>query len=66
MTMKMGITREWRVPWELAEIMAEVKELVEKLQITIKHVFREGNLLADYLAANAFIEGNRSSYSHYN
>lgn len=53
-------------PLELVEIMMEARDIADKLQVTIKHLFREGNLLADSLIANSFIEGNRSNYNQFN
>lgn len=43
----------------------ESRDIVEKLQINIQHIFREGNLLADVLENSAFTEGDNKSYRHY-
>lgn len=45
--------------------MIEARDMVDEFQISIQHVFRKGNLVADTLAASAFTKGNRKSYNHY-
>lgn len=42
--------------------MTEARELVEKLQAMILHVFKEGNILADELASTAFDEEGKKKY----
>ncbi|WMV39050.1 hypothetical protein MTR67_032435 [Solanum verrucosum] len=55
LSFKKIIQKAWRVPWEIAEKVKEIKKIMEKIRANIKHIFREGNSLADYLA-NIVIE----------
>ncbi|KAK6791865.1 hypothetical protein RDI58_010946 [Solanum bulbocastanum] len=47
--MKM-ILKTWRIPWEIAEILKYIIREVQQQEVTIKHIYREGNQMADYLA----------------
>lgn len=43
------ILRTWKIPWEIAEILEDIIRKVQHQQVTIKHTFREGNQMDDYL-----------------
>ncbi|KAK4736786.1 hypothetical protein R3W88_000483 [Solanum pinnatisectum] len=43
-------TDEWKIPWQLAVHIEEIRLLIRQSQVTIKHAFREANQLADKLA----------------
>ncbi|KAH0781476.1 hypothetical protein KY290_001074 [Solanum tuberosum] len=44
------IKEVWKVPWELADYFDDLKREMTKIEVTIQHIYREGNKLADYLA----------------
>lgn len=56
---------EWKIPWEVAEIIAEAREHVTKLNAMINHIYREGTILADYLAACAIEGDEKKEYTHH-
>ncbi|KAG5632751.1 hypothetical protein H5410_004468 [Solanum commersonii] len=43
------ITRNWKIPCELAEMMEEIHDMVGKIRVQVSHIFREENQLADYI-----------------
>ncbi|KAK4716559.1 hypothetical protein R3W88_014897 [Solanum pinnatisectum] len=49
-TTKNIIQRIWRIPWEIAKMIDVIIREVQQQQVTIKHIYREGNQMADYLA----------------
>ncbi|KAK6784166.1 hypothetical protein RDI58_017620 [Solanum bulbocastanum] len=53
LTMINFIKGVWRVPWEISEIVEEIKTMIFKQGVKIQHIFREGNQLADFLANHA-------------
>lgn len=40
---------QWKIPWEIEEIMEEISSTIQVLNATIFHIFREGNTVADSL-----------------
>ncbi|KAH0764524.1 hypothetical protein KY285_000395 [Solanum tuberosum] len=42
----------WEVPWSISVEVRGIKSMVETYNVEIKHIFREGNKLADFLANN--------------
>jgi len=38
------------LPWELEDKVEEIREIMQKINATITHTFREGNCLANSLA----------------
>lgn len=44
------IRGEWKIPWEILEIIEDIKNLVEGKNVQYSHIYREGNQLADALA----------------
>lgn len=63
MAMRNMLMREWKIPWELIEIIEEARDIVEKYQYRVTHVYREGNQLADALANHAIDKNERCTYS---
>ncbi|XP_060202124.1 uncharacterized protein LOC132630571 [Lycium barbarum] len=43
----------WIIPWELRNQVEEIKQDMRAIQVQINHIFREGNMLADFLANHA-------------
>ncbi|KAK6773985.1 hypothetical protein RDI58_029224 [Solanum bulbocastanum] len=62
--MKM-ILKTWRVPWEIAEILEYIIREVQQQQVTIKHIYREGNQIADYLANLAIDQTEIQDYENF-
>ncbi|XP_016579215.1 uncharacterized protein LOC107876913 [Capsicum annuum] len=44
------INNVWKVSWEMVELLEDIQGLKEKIEIQVKHNFREGNLLGDFIA----------------
>uniref|UniRef100_A0A0V0IVP5 Putative ovule protein n=1 Tax=Solanum chacoense TaxID=4108 RepID=A0A0V0IVP5_SOLCH len=60
------LLREWKIPWELVEIMEEVICIIDQDGIEVNRVFREGNHLADALANNANSHIEKQEYMNFN
>jgi len=50
LVLKNMITRSWKIPCELAEMMEEIHDMVGKIRVQVSHIFREANQLEDYIA----------------
>ncbi|KAK4706221.1 hypothetical protein R3W88_034223 [Solanum pinnatisectum] len=55
----------WKVPWELAEDYDGLQQTLKKIEVTIHHIFREGNKLADYMANLAIDSNNKQSFNSF-
>lgn len=55
----------WRVPWELAKMVEKIKKKLIKQWVTLQHIFREGNQLANYLANHAVEEGRKMKFHNF-
>lgn len=53
-------------PWEIIEIMEEIKQQVQLQNINVQHIFREGHKLADFLANHAAQEEKEIRFEHFN
>ncbi|KAK4717905.1 hypothetical protein R3W88_016243 [Solanum pinnatisectum] len=62
--MKM-ILKTWRIPWKIAEILEYIIREVEQQQVTIKHIYREGNQMAYYLANLAIGQTEIQEYENF-
>ncbi|WMV49324.1 hypothetical protein MTR67_042709 [Solanum verrucosum] len=62
LSLKKIIQKAWRVPWELAEKVEEIREIMQQISATITHIFREGNGLADSLANIAMESQSEHQY----
>ncbi|WMV19415.1 hypothetical protein MTR67_012800 [Solanum verrucosum] len=51
--MKM-ILREWKISWEILDIVEEARQIVEQNSFKVQHVYRKGNQLADVIANSAY------------
>lgn len=58
------IYKKWRCPWELVEEIEEIDDYLQHPNRSIKHMFREGNQLADFLANRAFISEENKFFTH--
>lgn len=56
LTIKNIIKEDWKIPWQIVEHIEETKEIMKSLNMTIQHIYREGNSIADYLTNIAFEE----------
>lgn len=50
LVLKNMITRSWKIPCDLVEMMEEIHDMVGKVTVQVSHIFREANQLADYIA----------------
>lgn len=55
--MKKVLAGEWKCPWTISEIVADIKANIQGMNFFIQHTFREGNKLADYLSNQAINNG---------
>ncbi|KAH0712341.1 hypothetical protein KY285_007894 [Solanum tuberosum] len=53
LVLKNMISRNWRIPWELVEIMEDIHNMLGKITVNVRHIFREANQLADCIANSA-------------
>lgn len=37
------VLREWKIPWEILDILEEARQTVEKNNFKVQHVYMEGN-----------------------
>ncbi|KAM3218225.1 hypothetical protein P3L10_022755 [Capsicum annuum] len=49
LSLKQMKLRLWGIPWELAVTIEEIREYIQFLNVTITHIFREGNAMAKSL-----------------
>ncbi|XP_047249936.1 ribonuclease H-like [Capsicum annuum] len=54
LAMQKFLSHEWETPWKIADTVNRIKLLLQNKQVQIRHIFREGNQLADYLANLTF------------
>lgn len=59
------INRQWRVPWTLMDLIDEIKFKMNAVHGSIKHVFREGNQVADALANEVFEAQQTKIFSNF-
>ncbi|XP_059310222.1 uncharacterized protein LOC132061411 [Lycium ferocissimum] len=52
------IQRVWEVPWQILTTMEEIWKLMEGKIVVVKHIFREGNKVANHLANLALDKGD--------
>nr|XP_009616365.1 uncharacterized protein LOC104108915 [Nicotiana tomentosiformis] len=52
--LKKLIEREWDTPWCIMAEVQKIQELRDHFNVIFQHVYREGNIIADYLANIAF------------
>lgn len=56
------IEGDWRKPWEISTIMEDIKAFMNLSTTKIQHIFKEGNLIADYMANLALEETGPHEY----
>lgn len=56
------LKNEWRVPWEIIDVIEDTLELMQQKTVKLSHTFREGNQLADYLANYAMEQVGKSQF----
>ncbi|KAK4716387.1 hypothetical protein R3W88_014725 [Solanum pinnatisectum] len=59
------IEKQWKVPWELIEVIEDIRVTLQSLQGNIIHIFREGNTVVDALA-NEVIEAQNTKEKQIN
>ena len=59
------LTRVWGVPWNIVVIIEDIWYVSRLCQTQIKHIYREGNKLADFLANMAFDINGRFEFHEY-
>jgi len=63
LVLKNMITNQWRIPWAYAEKIEDIQRSITSRQVHVKHMFREANNLADYLA-NASLDQTETVQAH--
>jgi len=59
------ITRNWRIPWEIMEMIEDIHDIVIQLNVHVQHIFREANQLADYIANTTINKKDKHGYHHF-
>ncbi|XP_060190382.1 uncharacterized protein LOC132619513 [Lycium barbarum] len=49
MTKKKILKVEWKVPWSISMLVDEIKRMMNAQTVSVEHIHREGNGLADFL-----------------
>ncbi|KAM3217162.1 hypothetical protein P3L10_026605 [Capsicum annuum] len=57
------IIKQWKVPWQIVEIIEDIRIYIHLINATITHTFRKGNTVADSLA-NEVIE-SKAMYEYH-
>uniref|UniRef100_M1AL57 RNase H family protein n=1 Tax=Solanum tuberosum TaxID=4113 RepID=M1AL57_SOLTU len=66
LVLKNMIIRNWRIPWELVEKMEEIQEMIHQMNVQVKHIFREANMLADCIANTAVYTVEKQEFHNFN
>lgn len=48
------VTKKWKIPWDMIEIIEAIQSKVQAIQFEMMHVYREANMLADYNSKSSF------------
>lgn len=62
LTLKNMLRKEWKIPWELIQMMETIDDMMTQMNVQVQHIFREGNQVADYLANLAINQQNKQQY----
>lgn len=65
LSLKNMISRDWKIPWELAERLEEIQKIINLMNVQVKHIFREANQLADFNANTTTDKEDKQQYEHY-
>lgn len=57
------LTGEWQIPWRMMTLVENIKQLPLASQVTITHIYREGNTLVDMIANIAFERDGITCYN---
>lgn len=49
----------WKIPWEIIDIVENTQDIMQQVEIRLKHIFREGNQVVDLLANTAIEQGGK-------
>jgi len=60
------LVRNWRIPWVLVERIKDIQEIMPHMVVTIKHIFREANQLADYITNVAINKVGKQHFQNFN
>ncbi|KAH0737102.1 hypothetical protein KY290_035807 [Solanum tuberosum] len=59
------ILREWKIPWEILDIVEEARQIVEQNSFKVQHAYREGNQLVDVIANSAYSKSEVHEYKQF-
>ncbi|XP_019225001.1 PREDICTED: uncharacterized protein LOC109206620 [Nicotiana attenuata] len=62
LVMKKVIEKEWDTPWTISQEVRRIKEIMDNFNVIIQHVFREGNVVADFIANIVFSFAGTSEF----
>ncbi|XP_070055030.1 uncharacterized protein [Nicotiana tomentosiformis] len=65
LVMKKIIENEWECPWTIRAYVKKIKEIKDNYNVLFKHVFREGNAVADLLANLVFSSAGDSTFNSF-
>lgn len=66
LVLKNMIIRNWRIPWELVEKMEEIQEMIHQMNVQVKHISREANMLADCIANTSVYTVEKQEFHNFN
>lgn len=55
LSLKQMILKRWKISWKLVKTIEDIRDNIQKLNVTITHTYREGSTIVDSLA-NGIIE----------
>lgn len=53
----------WKIPWEILEMVEDIVQIKQERNILIKHVYKEGNQVADFIANIAINTDSKQVYN---
>ncbi|KAH0635415.1 hypothetical protein KY289_035330 [Solanum tuberosum] len=59
------ILREWKIQWEILDIVEEARQIVEQNSFKVQHAYREGNQLVDVIANSAYSKSEVHKYKQF-
>uniref|UniRef100_A0A0V0H132 Putative ovule protein n=1 Tax=Solanum chacoense TaxID=4108 RepID=A0A0V0H132_SOLCH len=66
LALKQMINKQWKVLWELIELIEDIRVKLHSMQGQVIHTFREGNTVADALANEVTDSQEKKEYHCFN
>ncbi|KAH0638527.1 hypothetical protein KY285_035113 [Solanum tuberosum] len=59
------ILRDWKIPWEILDLVEEARQIVEQNSFKVQHAYREGNQLANVIGNSAYSKSEVQEYKQF-